>query len=418
MKFDNIIIGGGLSGLICGIRLQKQGQRCVIVSAGQSALHFSSGSLDLLNTLPDGTEVKKPLEAFDSLIAQAPNHPYAKLGKEKFTQLATEAENFLKEIGVEVSGSAKENHYRITPLGTTKSTWLSFSGLATSPEGDKLPWKRVAIFNIEGFLDFYPRFVADEFKNLGTESDIHTFTLPDIDRLRLNPSELRAANIAKALDKPENIEALAQILKEKVGDCDAIILPACMELTDQDSSRKLEQKVGKPVYMLPTMPPSIVGIYTQTYLRKYFQQLGGVYMLGDNVIKMEMEGDKVARIYSYNHSDVPFVGKNFILATGSYFSQGLIALQDKVYEPIFNLDVYYLENRDEWYDKNSFNKQQYQQFGVKTNNNFQGLREGKAIENLYVAGAILEGFNPIKEGTGGGVSILTSLSIADNILSK
>jgi glycerol-3-phosphate dehydrogenase subunit B len=82
MKFDTIIIGGGLTGLICGIKLSQQGQKCVIISNGQSALHFSSGSFDLLNNLPDGSAVNNPCESVGKLINISPSHPYAKIGNE------------------------------------------------------------------------------------------------------------------------------------------------------------------------------------------------------------------------------------------------------------------------------------------------------------------------------------------------
>ena len=124
MKFDTVIIGGGLSGLLCGIRLQKAGKKCAIVSAGQSAIHFSSGSFDLLGRLPDGTAVENPLEALSGLN---PDRPYSLLGKEKVCRYAEQAPLFLEGCGVHVSGDASRNSWRITPTGERKPAWLTLS---------------------------------------------------------------------------------------------------------------------------------------------------------------------------------------------------------------------------------------------------------------------------------------------------
>ncbi|KLU17595.1 hypothetical protein ABE79_17795 [Proteus mirabilis] len=73
MKFDVIIIGSGLAGLTAGIRLAEAGKSCAIISNGQSALHFSSGSLDLLTHLPDGSLVTQPKKALATLAELALN---------------------------------------------------------------------------------------------------------------------------------------------------------------------------------------------------------------------------------------------------------------------------------------------------------------------------------------------------------
>lgn len=418
MKFDTIIIGGGLSGLISGIYLSQRGQRCAIISSGQSALHFSSGSFDLLNNLPDGTSVQKPLDAISELVKQAPAHPYAKLGENKFKELARQAEEFLKNTGISTQGDHQENHYRVTPMGTLKPTWLTLKNLLISENEKHLPIQRPGIFNVTGFLDFYTQFIADEFLKLGTKCSTHSINFPALESLRKNPTEMRSVNIARVFDKQENIKELAQTLKAESEDRDSIILPAITGLNREDAVDYLRKETNKPIYLLPTLPPSVPGIHTQQKLRSVFQQRGGVYMLGDNILRADVKGNRISRIYSFNHGNIPFVGQNFILATGSYFSQGLIAGTEKIYEPIFDLDVTFSPNRTRWYSSNMFDTQPYLSFGIKTDNMFRCIREGKIFENLYAAGAILEGFNPLKEGCGAGVSILSAMYIAEQILSK
>lgn len=414
MKFDAIIIGGGLAGLICGIKLSQQKKKCLIISSGQSALHFSSGSFDLLNVI-DEKYVDNPANSVEQIIAKNPQHPYAKIGKDNFLKYADEAKKMLQSCDIPVIGSANKNHYRVTPMGNLKPTWLSIKDFATSETFDSLPWKKVSIFNINGFLDFHPNFIADEFKKKGVQSEVYSIDLPELDILRRNPSELRATNIASLFDNTSSLDNLADIIKKGSSNSDAIIFPACIGL-HANTVDKLSKAVGKPIHLIPTFPPSIAGIRAQRTLKSYFDGLGGVYMLGDSVTGVDIENGKTTKVYTQNHGDIPFVGNNVVLATGSFFSQGLIATRDRIIEPILDLDVDYKENRENWYTRNFFEPQNYQTFGVKSNQSFKVQKQGTTIDNMYAIGAVLSNFNPMKEGCGSGVSILTALYVADEIL--
>lgn len=106
--------------------------------------------------------------------------------------------------------------------------------------------------------------------------------------------------------------------------------------------------------MVATLPPSVPGLQAQLQLRRYFQQSGGVYMLGDTAVRYEAEGGRITALYTADHGDIAFEADSYVLATGSYFSQGLVAGMDGVREPLFGLDVACAADRGAWYDRDLF----------------------------------------------------------------
>lgn len=415
MKFNTVIIGGGLAGLAAGIRLSGKGQRCAIISQGQSALHFSSGSFDLVNTEFLGQKDMSNRDALERIAAEKPGHPYSIIGSDLCMEYAEQVPEMFRNAGLNTTGNAARNHYRITPMGKSRQTWLTLDGYLTSEKEDSLGFRRTAIINVEGFLDFYPDFIADEFRKCGTESVCRTINLPDIDAVRRNPSEMRSANLARVFDKDSNLEALADRIKECSEGCDAAILPAIIGLDRTDSLEKIREKCRIPVMLLPTLPPSIPGVHAQQSLVKHFRKLGGEYFLGDTVLRADMDGHRVLRIYTQNHTDMYFEADNFMLATGSFFSKGIIATPDKVYEPVFGADTSYLPERAGWYSRKFFDRHAYQSFGIIADRSLRVIKDGEPVSNLYAAGAGLAGFNPIEEGCGAGVSLLTAFHAAENI---
>lgn len=416
MRFDTIIIGGGLAGLVCGIKLQKAGKKCAIVSAGQSAMHFSSGTFDLLGRLPDGRAVESPLAAIASLPA---THPYSVLGAENVEKHAKEAVKFFEDCGIKVSGDASKNSWRISPTGERKPAWLTLGDFTPLCTKEEKIGQKALIINILGYLDFNTKFLADSFEKQGTECRIASVKLEEMERLRKNPSEMRATNIARVMDRDGIWEKAAEQIKSMLKDEDTVVLPAVFGLKDGSVVEKIREAIGRKTIFVATMPPSVPGIRSQMTLKAEFEKAGGRFFLGDTVVESASdENGNIKSISTVNFNDIRLEAENFVLATGSFFSKGLIATPDKIYEPVFGVDLTYSEGRETWFNTDFWNKQNYISFGASMDADLNASINGRKAGNLYVIGSVAGGSNALYEGCGGGVAIVTALAAADRILEK
>lgn len=139
-------------------------------------------------------------------------------------------------------------------------------------------------------------------------------------------------------------------------------------------------------------------------------------MPGDTVRRAVVENGRVIEVFTENHGNEALRAKNFVLASGHFFSGGLRATISHIEEPVFGADVDYAEGRENWYNGDVNRPHNYQSFGVHTDDRFRAASQGKTIENLYVVGSALGGARSLEEGSGAGVSMLSALCVADEIM--
>ena len=412
MRTDTVIIGGGLSGLTCGIALAKRGQRVTIVSSGQSTLLFNGGSMELLGNI-DGTAVTTPLEAIGTLPQ---SHPYRKIGADKIAGLADEAKQLLADAGIDMEGNATANHWRITPMGVAKPAWLTLKENLRIDDLDKLPAKRVALMCIRGYFDQPNGMLAQGLRELGFDVKAIEFTTDDITSLRRSPSEMRATTLAKRLISNSALQRIADQINNLSDDAELVLLPSVFGQTDATDFQTLQSMVKKPLRFVATLPPSVAGGRIQALLRHYFKMLGGNYLMGDSAVSGQFDGDKLLGVTTAKLGDMPLKANNFVLASGSFISRGLVANYERVFEPVFDLDVDADGDREQWTRFGVLEPQAYSRYGVATDNDLRCMKDGKPIQNLRAIGSVLSGHDAVKMGDGTGVSILTALAVAKGII--
>jgi anaerobic glycerol-3-phosphate dehydrogenase len=135
-----------------------------------------------------------------------------------------------------------------------------------------------------------------------------------------------------------------------------------------------------------TKPESEGRVYADLYeLRK----MGVAVLRGDTVLSGSWDGAKLLEVHTSN--GLTLQADEFILATGRFFSKGLVSTMDTVFEPVLGADVDFPSDREKWFNADFFAPQPFEQIGVRTTADGHIFIKGEAAENVKAVGKILGG---------------------------
>jgi glycerol-3-phosphate dehydrogenase subunit B len=425
--YDCLIIGGGLSGLTCGLKCLEEGLSCAVVSSGMSALHFSSGSIDLLGYNADRTLAVSPVDALPGFINNNPDHPYAKCGPATIMEALAFFGRELETQGAPMYANGRENHFHITAMGTLKPTFLSPASVFTREiraAFEKRP--AIAILDIKGFRDFHPGLAAANLRKNKLFADCSItcgeIELPGRKAASGNGAkDMRSVDVARVLDSTVDLEAVAKAITAAAGRADIIALPAFLGLNRyREILAGLRRATGRLIYEVPTLPPSILGMRLDNVLKSRFAALGGVFIARETIDSGRIENDRVISVHAAGQGD-DIRAACYVLASGSFFSKGLVSRYDRMTEPVFNCRLKTPPDGQSLSGAAFLSPESHAfiRAGVVTDGRLNPkTADGRTITNLFCAGAVLADYNPVSEGCGGGVAIATGYAAAKEIIAR
>ena len=273
--FEVVVIGAGLSGLAAANFLADEGVRVGVIAKGGGFLHFTSGCVDVLGRTIAGEPVSDLPASIDDLIAHAPSHPYALTGRDHLVEGLHRFGSMMADSGLPFVGDEQTNLTVPTAIGSTRTTCLAPATMAAGNMSDSSP---MLIVGFRGFRDFYPPYLA---ANLGRHASFpvrHLYL--DLPRFR-HRHHLLSLDVARELDEAATREEVAGLVKSNLGDAGRVGFPAVLGLDrHRDSFQDLSERIGRPLFEVSTLPPSVAGIRINGALRRRLMQRGSRVEIG------------------------------------------------------------------------------------------------------------------------------------------
>ncbi len=266
----------------------RRGRLCAWIAKGVGSTHLAPGTItDVLGYAPE--RVDTPADGIASLSAARPDHPYALLGLDAVTAgtdwfRATAARGALPGYGY--VGSLERNLLLPTAVGALKPS--AIVRRRRSRQGIPKVSGASPVVGLPPLRDFHPELCAGNLRAAGIEA-----TALGVD-VELDRADANALGLARRFDDPGWRAAFGGRLAPLIKAVDQVALPAVLGLRDPHAVLgELEAQLGRRVFEIPTLPPSVPGMRLFEILRSALRSAGGKLVIGAGVIAHHREGERV-----------------------------------------------------------------------------------------------------------------------------
>lgn len=387
IEYDVIIIGAGVAGLTAGARLAEDGYRVALVTKGEPTACLSTGCIDVCSLDHD------PMHAISHLPEE---HPYHLTARASIRGALDRFKSSLNEIGAQYTGTLENNRYILSALGTYKTTCLTPVTMSAVPQNDD---EDIHIITFSGLKDFYPSYIISRRKN--SSSSIY------------DAGASTTMGLAANFEQEEFLENFIVWLEKQNIRESKIAFPAVLGLESAAKiAQKIQNRLGRKVFEIPTIPPSMPGRRLFNALKHYFRKKGGTIYWSWPVSGVEKSGNIIEAVITPSEGRPNSLNaKAFVLGTGSFVGGGLTAGRSKITEIVFDLPVHTPGSRDDWFDNDYFSiNHGIGTAGIIADASFRPKES--PWENIFVCGSILAHTKILKYGCGHGLAVVTGHAAA------
>jgi len=408
IECELLVIGAGMAGMAATLFAANRGIDVVQVGIPAEII-YASGLLDLIGVHPieRGRLRRNPWAALDAVRRSAPQHPYARLSNETIRCALKEFLSFLATAGPSYRCYRRRNVDVITPAGTVKRTYA----VPLSMWPGVLAWQRKAACLLVGFAGL-KGFSAHQIR-----SALQT-RWPALRCVRLAfpglSGELFPERMAQQLELPRSRQQLAAAVRPMLEDASVVGFPAVCGLTQTaEVVADLQQRIGRPVFEIPTLPPAVTGLRLKNAFERALPSLGVRTFYQNKVTALAPFDAESLTFRLASGKDARRIRpRAVVLASGRFIGQGLRADRKRIYETVFDLPVTQPEDRRAWHRAEFLDLRGHRinRAGLEIDTDFRPQRaDGRpASRHLYAAGSVLAHADWMRMKCGAGLAISTA----------